>query len=209
MSVPSIDTTCPPRAAIFFSALQPLGLRGRQRQDLLAPTPHAGLGDPIARGQVGDALIVAQRGHHNQRGRLGRQGAPARADLLQAPTRQVTDVAQSARGQRQAALVGKGIRVVPSVIGFFTKYSTTLGEQTRSRPGTHQAVMAHASRNSLDLVLDVMARARHILKSARSGATDDGEVIAMAKNVGAGIRRPSHWSDDDIAVMNNAVGKRT
>jgi hypothetical protein len=69
--------------------------------------------------------------------------------------------------------------------------------------------MAHAGRNSLDLVLDVMAKARHILKSARSGATDDGGVIAMAKTWRPVFGGPSHWSDDDIVVMNSAVGKRT
>ncbi len=86
-------------------AVQARGLCGEQSDRLVAPAPDGGLGDVVATGHVGQALVVAQYGQDDHRDLPGRQDPPPGPDSLQMAPQQTGEVVDGARGQWQTAPV--------------------------------------------------------------------------------------------------------
>jgi hypothetical protein len=93
--------------ALLARAVQARGLCGEQSDRLVAPASDGGLGDVVAAGHVGQALVVAQYGQDDHRDLPGRQDPPPGPDSLQMAPQQTGEVVDGVRGQRQTALVDK------------------------------------------------------------------------------------------------------
>ncbi|WP_239009965.1 hypothetical protein [Streptomyces sp. 769] len=60
-----------------------------QGYQFVAPAAHGGVADLVAAGHVGDALVVAEYGEHDDDDPSGCQTPPAGADLLQVAAQQI------------------------------------------------------------------------------------------------------------------------
>ncbi|MFF2900241.1 hypothetical protein [Streptomyces sp. NPDC057966] len=90
---------------VLQGAVQAWCLRGEQCGQLVAPAADGGLGHVVAAGHVGQALVVAQHGQDDHRDLPGRQDPLLGPDHFQVTSKQISEVVDGTRGQRQAALV--------------------------------------------------------------------------------------------------------
>jgi hypothetical protein len=131
------DNLLAPGGDLLQCPVQARGLRGEQTDHLVAPAPDGALGDVVAAGHVGQALVVPQHGQDDHRDLPRRQGPPARTYSLQMASQQAGEVADRARGQRQTALVDKGGGVPGVLFGILHTIPTSPGgTQVRPAPRT-------------------------------------------------------------------------
>lgn len=85
---------------LLQGTVQPRRLRGKQFDQLVAPTANGGLGHIVAASHVGQALVMTQHGQDDHRDPSRRQDPPPGPDQLQMASQQTGEVADGTRGQR-------------------------------------------------------------------------------------------------------------